>query len=137
MDFQKMFDTMSAAARDTRKNYHLTLDSFSAIIEGLADKTIPVVVDYNKHVGVGSLDSYRGYYADLALEPTSTPITAEQLYVKLKQAHGTTFTGYKGGDFEMDGDTPLWVAEYGSTGRAAIGAAVVDGQLVIQTKDLD
>ena len=136
MDFQAMFDTISTAARDTRKNYHLTLDGLGAIIEALEDKTIPVVVDYNKFVGVNSLDSYRGYYEDLALEPTSHPITAEQLYVKLKQAHGATFTGYKGGEFKMDGDTPLWVAEYGNTGRAAIDAKVVDGRLVIQTKEV-
>lgn len=28
------------------------------------------------------------------------------------------FTGYKGGDFTMTGDTPLWRASYGDTGEA-------------------
>ena len=34
----------------------------------------------------------------------------------LEDAIGETFTGYKGGEFKMDGDTPVYYAPYGSTG---------------------
>lgn len=136
MDFQALFDAVSEAARTTRKDYHLTLDKLIAVIENLTDQSIAVVLDYDPEVSVGSTDSYRGYYADMALQPSRTQISADKLYVILKLAHGSTFEGYKGGDFEMEGDTPLWVAAYGSTGRALMGASEVDGRLVLHTKEL-
>jgi hypothetical protein len=40
----------------------------------------------------------------------------------LNDAVGKRFTGYKGGEYIMDADTPLWVANNGETG----GTAVVD-----------
>lgn len=137
MDIQALMNTISDAARSTRKDYHLTLGKLNEVIAGLEDKTIPVVLDYDLTLSVGDFDSYRGYYADLSLDPTSTTITADKLLVKAKMAEGYTFTGYKGGDFPMDADTPLWVAHYGSTGRAIIDAYERDGKLVLITKDLD
>lgn len=137
MDFQALMDTISEAARTTRKDYHLTLDKLIKVIEDLDDRSIPVVVDYDHTTGIDSVDSYRGYYADLSLLPTKTVSTADRLYVMLKSAYGSTFEGYKGGDFVMDGDTPLWVAAYGNTGPAVIGAYVDGGKLILQTKDLD
>lgn len=137
MDIQKLFDTISESARDTRKNYHMTIDSLTEVIAALPDRTIPVVFDYDTDQSVSDIDSYRGYYADLALTPDTDIISAEQLYVKLKQAHGAEFTGYKGGEFVMDGDTPLWAAYYGSTGPAIVDAKVIDGRLVLVTKTIN
>lgn len=31
-------------------------------------------------------------------------------------AENNSFEGYKGGDFIMNGSTPLWIAEHGSCG---------------------
>lgn len=137
MDIQALFDTISDAARDTRKHYHMTIDTLSDVIAALPDRTIPVVFDYGTDTSVRSVDSYRGYYADLALEPGDQLCTADQLYVMLKRAHGATFEGYKGGDFVMDGDTPLWSAHYGSTGPAIVDAKVIGDRLVLITKRVD
>ena len=136
MDIQALMDAISDGARTARKDYHLTLESMSDKILELGDKSIPVVLDYDRTQSVGDLDSYRGYYADLAFQPTSTIETADKVLVRLKLAHGSTFEGYKGGEFLMDGDTPLWVAHYGSTGRAIIDMQLDNGQLVLITKDI-
>lgn len=136
-DFQALFNTISTAARDTRKNYHMTIDKLCEVVAALPDSTIPVVFDYGTDLSVQGVNSYRGYYEDLALEPGEQRCTAGQLRVLLKQAHGAEFTGYKGGDFVMEGDTPLWTASYGNTGRAIIDAKVIDGRLVLITKNVD
>jgi hypothetical protein len=38
----------------------------------------------------------------------------------LRAANGATFHGYKGGEYEMDDDTPLWVANHGNSGGTAV-----------------
>lgn len=138
MDIQALMNTISDVARDTRKSYHMTIDSLTEMLEHLHDRTIPVYFDFGVKTSVGDLDSYRGYYSDLSLQPSDHVITAEQLYVKLKQAHGQTFEGYKGGKFVMDGDTPLWTAHYGdASGIAIIDARVDSGRLLLITKTIN
>lgn len=44
---------------------------------------------------------------------------------------GKTFTGYKGGDFEMSRRTPVWVANYGNAGNTGIVGIHDDGYSVI------
>lgn len=61
--------------------------------------------------------SYRGYYDHLAIgwtEKSYGPehhwIPVPMLLVELKDAVGKSFEGYKGGDYTMTRDTPVWVA---------------------------
>ena len=63
-------------------------------------------------------DSYRGYYDDLAFEPGVT--TVGELLKAAEKALGHTFEGYKGGEFIMEKNTPIWIANYGSLGRKLI-----------------
>lgn len=59
-----------------------------------------------------SLTSYRGYYEDLAIifaSYTEPHHTVKTLLVKLREAIGKEFTGYKGGTYVMDEHTRLWV----------------------------
>lgn len=66
--------------------------------------------------------SYRGIYRDLSLEPGSTAPTVKTLLERAQEANGKTYKGYKGGDFTMGRNTPIWVAFYGdSTERGIIG----------------
>ena len=81
--------------------------------------------------GVGDVDSYRGYYSDLAIEPGGDA-TAHQLAGALDAAVGATFTGYKGGDFVMSRVTPVWVSPYGdASGLAVTGVNVEEGRVVL------
>lgn len=66
--------------------------------------------------GVTGIDSFRGYYDELALSYGDDEILelADFLGI-LKDALGKTFIGYKGGDFTMHEHTPIWVANYSRT----------------------
>lgn len=73
---------------------------------------------------VPSLDphSYRGYYDDLAFDPTIEKITVETaLKILTEGCLGKTFSGYKGGDYVMGLETPVWWAEYGREGMRIMG----------------
>ncbi len=75
--------------------------------------------DQGATIHAGSLDSYRGIYTHLALEPNGSRAVVNMLK-EAREAIGHTFTGYKGGEFTMGVDTPIWVAEYGESGNQAL-----------------
>lgn len=136
MDIEAMMRSMQSVMRNTRSGYHLTLGE---AIEQL--RTLQtghrVTFDYDERIAPGDAESYRGYYEDLALEPSESPIDVSGFLSVLEAALGETFMGYKGGDFVMDEDTPLWVAEYGTTGRAITGLHLEGRGVVLETKDMD
>lgn len=87
-----------------------------------------------------TLESYRGYYEDLALgfeeEGWGSPSVGELLAI-CEEAVGETMQGYKGGDYLMDRDTALWVANSGIAGSTAIVGILGDDDAdcpMIQTK---
>lgn len=124
----------------------LTLGELIAKLETVRDKRKPVLFDDRYHPV--DVDSWRGAYAELALEyaETGEPLTVEALLVKLRSAVGNTFTGYKGGDYIMSAATPVWIANYGeSTGfirngdvwtQAVIGVTEQEQCVIIDTKNM-
>lgn len=85
----------------------------------------------------GELLSYRGYYDHLAIQPTGDIDTAGKLLAECNRADGRVYEGYKGGDYRMGLETPVWFSEWGTTGPAVSGFRVVGGKLVIDTKEID
>lgn len=96
------------------------------------------------------LDSYRGYYEQLSLvidraDPPRAwtdngwPSLANvgELRARLQAALGEVFEGYKGGDYTMHDGTPLWVAEYGSTGGHVVEVIEKDGAVVVRAFEVD
>lgn len=83
----------------------------------------------------GRMRSYRGYYDHLAIDPTSGIFhTVKEMLDHAKAVLGTTMEGYKGGDFLMDADTPLWVATWGDTGSTrVVGVQDEDWRVIIKT----
>lgn len=67
--------------------------------------------------GFGSPHSDRGSYDELAFTPKDEATIGEMLR-QAKSAVGKTFTGWKGGDYKMDLDTPVYIGEYGECGDA-------------------
>jgi hypothetical protein len=130
MDIQKLIEISSAARRDSRGDYHVTLGE---MIELAAKAT--GVVRFADGCGPGEEDSYRGYYSDLSFN-RGPVIPAVVFLEQCRKALGSTYTGYKGGDFQMAEDTPLWRAEYGTTGDAIVDGEVIDGDLVLRCKSL-
>ena len=66
--------------------------------------------------GFSGPHSYRGFYHDLAFEPVRGA-TVGSMLACAKRALGTTYTGWKGGDFEMGEHTEVWLAEWGDCGE--------------------
>ena len=60
--------------------------------------------------------SYRGYYDQLAFEPAEN-VTVDSMLACAKSAVGATYGGWKGGEYLMDEDTDVWLAEVGCTGE--------------------
>ena len=134
-DAQSMMDAFSQGLRSVRSEYHLTLGQAIAALTTLSP-TLPVRFDYQSTAPKSAM-SYRGYYSDLAFdEVVAGTITVGDFLTECQKALGKTFTGYKGGEFLMDAQTPLWVAEYGDCGRAIIGVSQVDGQVLLSTKEV-
>ena len=69
----------------------------------------------------GNVESWRGSYRELALTyielapNTLTPCTVRRLISLLATSLEVTFVGYKGGEYVMHEDTPVWVANYGES----------------------
>jgi hypothetical protein len=115
--------------------YQMTLGEFIEALKKL-DRGAYICFDF-AGLRVGEIHSYRGYYSHLATDPTRGPFLDRVGAVidAYKACLGKTFMGYKGGDFKMDEDTPLWVATYGDSGGSRIVGidASKDCRIVIKT----
>lgn len=111
-EMQAMINGMGAQWQRERAETQMTLGD---LIERL--KEFPPTAEIH---GLADLDSYRGYYSDLAFEPTDGCEQASSILERCRDAMGQVFTGYKGGEFMMGSLTPLWVAAYGDCGKKLI-----------------
>lgn len=71
--------------------------------------------------GFGSPHSDRGDYSELGFSPEAETTFGEMLK-HAKSAMGATFTGWKGGEFEMHEYTPCHIGEYGDCGEEITSA---------------
>ena len=101
------------------------------------NQELPVVFDFGGLVP-DSIDSYRGYYEQLAISwverSFEKKITVSELLARLEEAVGKTFSGYKGGLYQMNEETPVWAAQYGDcTSTSITGVLDVGWQVVLTT----
>lgn len=136
MDIQKLVDLMNESSRKTRGRYQMTLGKMIDIL-GSSDPNLPVVYGGADSGSPSDEDSYRGYYSDLSFGRSDAEVTVSAFKDRCQKALGATYQGYKGGDFTMSADTPLWCAAWGCCGNAIIEVAQVDGKLVLVTKDVE
>jgi hypothetical protein len=64
--------------------------------------------------------SYRGYHEDLAFEPSADQLTAGEFLVLIGSALGP-MPGNKGGEYNVNMLTTVWVAEH-----SKLGARIID-----------
>lgn len=159
IDLQALINEMGAIGAQERKRYHLTLGELGKQLALLPSAMLdaPVVLSgyacppFEEMVentagrpkeltwSIENPHSYRGYYEDLAFEPTPVAVsTVADVLTMVTSALGATFEGYKGGDFTMSDDTPLWVSCYGSAERYAImGMAAGVGKVTLFLKRIE
>lgn len=119
-------DGYLAACRDARSETQMTLGGLITALE--------VMPEGARVANIGCAHSYRGYYSDLAFERKSQGTRrASALLRECKVALGKKFTGYKGGEFQMNADTPLWIAGYGCCGQKLM--ELRDGGAIITQPD--
>lgn len=103
---------MDAASRDWEKERAATQMTLGKLIDRL--KGLPAEMPIQ---GIASPHSYRGYYSDLAFEGMAGATIPVSSALRIAQdCMGEVFEGYKGGDFLMGRNTPIWVANYGCCG---------------------
>lgn len=106
-----------------RQSVQVTLGELIGSLEDLPS-------DLEVEKGIESPHSYRGYYTDLAFEPTGESTVGEMLKVAKSALH-ETFTGYKGGEYTMDEDAVIWVSREGSTGNPVVKVDDITGELIL------
>lgn len=124
---QAMVDGMGAAWQKQRATIQMTLGAFIKALEGIDPE--------RKIAGVGGPTSYRGYYCDLAFEPTSAILSVADVLKSARDCMGRVFEGYKGGDFQMGERTPLWSAEYGDSGLRIMGLNLEADPITLNLKE--
>ena len=136
MDMQKLVDLMNATSMATRSRYQMTLGKLIDVL-GSSDPSLLVVYGGADSGAPGDEDSYRGYYSDLSFDASGSDVTVASLKERCEKALGATYQGYKGGDFVMSKDTPIWCAGYGCCGNAIMDAVQRDGAVVLMTKNVE
>lgn len=151
---QQLVEDITEAGRKDRARTQITLGKLIEVLEAIhlrEDGDMKVVVvgaeeEYGEQCTLVEPHSYRGYYSDLAFQPQSNAVvtaagafqhlTVEAVLILARGSLGHTFTGYKGGDFKMQLDTPLWVARYGCTGHRIMSLTYnhEDYRLVVQVE---
>ncbi len=86
----------------------MTIQSLIEMLEAVD----PAIVIKN---GFKEPQSYRGFYDQLAVEPAENVRVADMLK-DLRGAIGSTYHGYKGGEYTMNEYTEVYLAEYAGTG---------------------
>ena len=87
----------------------------------------------------GNFGSYRGYYEDLCIgydDKDQGFNTVKDLKDTLTKAldKGVMY-GYKGGEFSINEDTLVWLADYSDLGDMVIDIIDVNGEALIITKE--
>lgn len=128
MDIQKFINDANKAWRNERANSQLTLGKLMEILKSFpSDKKVEKLFEPM---------SYRGYYDDIALKHSAEEQTVAELIDLLgNSCLYKEFCGYKGGDFFMDDNTPVWIADYGCTGLKIVGIIEDGNVLRFETKE--
>jgi len=111
-------NTVSASDQLTLGELILKLDP---IVEKQDEGEATVRYDF-EYLFPNDIDSWRGSYSELALNFTTEGqvMKVSEFLKMLKDCIGRKFIGYKGGEFTMNKNTPIWVANYGNSGNTAV-----------------
>lgn len=106
--------------------------------QGSDNEPVQISFDFGTAYPTG-FSSWRGSYDEIAINYALSGYDAEQFahtdlkdFVEwLKKTIGATYTGWKGGDFTMDKNTPVWVANDGNVGNTGVIGVLNQGYEVI------
>ena len=138
MDLQAMMEGAMAKRRTEvlKSSPQILLGELILKLESVPDKTLGVVYDFDS-MCPGTINSWRGSYDELALSfdhPEGLPPSVNCLLKELRGAIGKTYTGYKGGEYLMGKNIPVWVDNYGESGdKGILDVLPEDSQVILKT----
>ena len=91
-------------------------------------------IEHSAVVNLSRPHSYRGYYSDLAVEVTPGT-TVRELLEQCRAAMGDVFEGWKGGEYVMHKNTPVWVSPMGSSSGDKLMAINPDGSYITEVEE--
>lgn len=115
--FQSLLDEFSNKLAEQRSKEMFTLGNLIDELEKYPKDWGVYILPFN--LIPDEFCSYRGYYQDLNLTvltrseaiAKNKEMTVGQLLKMAKEANGNIFCGYKGGEFTMNRNTPIWVGD--------------------------
>jgi len=117
---------MSKKAEERRSKTQMTLGDLIKELENLQpEATIHEC---------GHLHSYRGYYSDLCVHSEGNN-SVKHFLEECKNALGACFEGWKGGEFWMTGNTPMWHAPEGCCGPRIMSLRTDDEGVYFVTEE--
>jgi len=127
MDIREWIEAYDDMVQDIPAPYHYTLGDLIERLEQLPTYML---------IQLGEAESYRGCYGDLSFNPLPEDEhrTVHDVLQEARRAEGKSFEGYKGGDFTMLLDTPVWYAHYGDSGKKIMG---ITNEGIILTEEED
>lgn len=133
-------------ANKVRLEEQFNLGQLIKALEAIPDENEKTVCFDFEYAFPTTLDSWRGAYAELALgfdfdgyglsmdKDACRPLLKDFI-IYLKIANGMIFEGWKGGQYRMDENTPVWVSNRGNSGHTAIVNVIDDGyQAILETR---
>jgi hypothetical protein len=109
MDMQDYINEMSNAMYNERSKTQMNLGDLISTLKNMDGESMVE--------GLINPDSYRGYYSDLAFEKSIKKYKVKELLEVVERCLGSTYYGYKGGEYVMEEHTPLWIASYSGLGE--------------------
>ncbi len=132
---QNIVDAVGKALAAQRSEYHLTLGQLIHQLSTVTEAQKDLFVETDFGVGIDRPHSYRGYYEDLAF-CSSTSRKRSEVLSSAMSALGSTYEGWKGGNYVMTEKTPLWISAQGENwGIAIVGLEVLDDKILLLTRD--
>jgi hypothetical protein len=138
MDLQSYLESATKKMREASfaDSPQLTLGELLALLKDIptksGDDAVTIEFDFGTAYPTG-FSSWRGSYAEIAInyalsgydewKSEDAQFDHKDLtdFVKeLEGAIGKTYTGWKGGEFTMTADTPVWVANDGNVGNTGV-----------------
>lgn len=123
MDIQEIIDRQVRVMRKASfdKSGQLTIGQLIEQLKLVRDKSAYVRFNFG-YMRPKQIESWRGSYSELAIgySEDGGEESVKDFIERLKKCIGKTYCGYKGGDFYMTENTPIWVANHGESGDTAV-----------------